>query len=299
MSQTPLLVRQLNAQRARGEAPFAIFTDLDCTFVVEGNAAAADAAGQLFEQAAAADWPLIAITGRGSARLQRELAQGVLPPFSALIGAAGTEILLRQGASSYIPDKTYATQMRRLFSRSSVLRTAKQLISDHSGANLCLQPGVAELYKVSLHFLAASHKACADIAAPFRQAFPKLKIIICEEIYYNAKHRQGPRRYNLDIVPANKSDAVRYLMDAYGIQCGLVAGDSGNDVDALLMPGLAGVLVGGHRPEAAHALAAHAAASDIFIDTDPARVGAQSILHVLDMLPTRAGTAQRPVAPKS
>src|SRR5205085_10247622 len=92
-------LRQLTAaQRARHERLFGIFTDLDGTLIAPGGQPYTDAIVAL---AASRDWPLVAMTGRDSARVLAEIDRGELPRFSAVICAVGTEIWLLQNGGSY------------------------------------------------------------------------------------------------------------------------------------------------------------------------------------------------------
>jgi HAD superfamily hydrolase (TIGR01484 family) len=298
-SEQATLVAQLAAQRSRGAKPTAIFTDLDGTFVVQGNGAATQSAAELFHLTQARDYPIIAVTGRDTARLLSEIQNSELPRFNAVIGAVGTEILL-QYDNAYKPDTMFQTQLRHRYNRRQVLARTSDLVrwmhEHHPDAHLELQAKAhAEPFKVSLHFTAESKSAFTSVAEPFKQAFSGLKVIVSEEIYHNQAYPGKQKKYNLDILPVSKSDAIRYLMNAYGITQGIVAGDSGNDVDALLVPGLVGVLVGGHKDEARESLQTHfpravpgkfhkKGSKHIFIDTDTKRAGAQSILHVLEHL---------------
>ncbi|HEX7963684.1 MAG TPA: HAD-IIB family hydrolase [Candidatus Saccharimonadales bacterium] len=273
----PVITQLLAKQHVHNGTYQAIFTDLDGTFVVEGSAAAAKAAAQLVQRAHINSWPLIAMTGRGSERLLHELHSGILPAFSALISAGGSEILLRRG-DAYEPDALYAERMHRLFDRSQVLQTAKRLATSAGGHfKLKLDSELVEAHKVTYCFLAARPAEIEQVRDMFQSTFQKLKISVCEDIYYLPADG-APQRYTLDILPAGKGDAIRYLMQAYGITGGIVAGDSGNDVDALQVPGLQAVLVGNHQPTAQAALAG----TDVFIDS-PDRIGAQSILHAIDI----------------
>lgn len=277
MNEVPVITQLLAKQHVHNGTYQAIFTDLDGTFVVEGSAAAAKAAAQLVKRARINSWPLIAMTGRGSERLLQELRQGILPAFSALISAGGSEILLRRG-DIYELDAVYAERMGRLFDRSQVLQIAKSLAaSAGTHFKLKLESKLVEAHKVTFCFLAASPAEIEQIHDMFQTAFQTLKISVCEDIYY-LPAVGAPQRYTLDILPAGKGDAIRYLMQTYGITGGIVAGDSGNDVDALQVPGLRAVLVGNHQPTARAALKG----TDVLIDT-PDRIGAQSILHAIDI----------------
>lgn len=316
--QRPVLATQLAAQRQRGEAPVAIFTDLDGTFVVPGNPRATAAAAELFRHTQTKNYPIIAVTGRNTARVLAEIQRGDLPPFNAIIGAVGTEIVL-QYTNRYQPDTEFHTQLQAIYDRRQVLSKAIQLLhtgnADYPNAQLQLQqPEVERAFleasgpapdplKISLYFLASLDTDLASIEKLFIQAFPNLKIITSADMYYSAPSPAAPKRYNLDILPASKSDAIRYVMHTYGVKRGIVAGDSGNDIDALLVPGLTAVLVGGHSKGVRTALAGHlpgisAASSNmlhqavgdkhLFIDTSTTRAGAQSILLVLEHLSTQS-----------
>lgn len=107
-------------------------------------------------------------------------------------------------------------------------------------------------YKISFYFFSKQGQL-DEVSKIFADKFPDQKIIICEEISYNSKlsSENELKKYCLDIVPFTKGDAVNYLLKVTGINRGIVAGDSGNDVDMLLeSKNLNGVLVGGYKKEA-------------------------------------------------
>ena len=59
------------------------------------------------------------------------------------------------------------------------------------------------------------------------------------------------KKYCLDVLPLTKAGAVDYLTRIASIKKGVVAGDSGNDVNMLLESGtMNAVLVGGYKKEA-------------------------------------------------
>lgn len=293
-----LLAAQVAAQRRRGDVPAAIFTDLDGTFVVDGNDIAGQAAEAVRQRADAAEWPLIAVSGRDMPRLLREVAAEELPPFSALVGAVGTEIYLRVG-NTYKSDQQYAALLAKKYDREQVLATLPTALASFP-ARYAATPQTGKPYepfKVSFWFHLADPAQINEVLAITQRFYPQHKLIASDGIIYNALHSKAKtRRYNMDIVPASKSDALQYLMRTYGIERGIVAGDSGNDIDALLVPGLVAVLVGGHQPEARNGLLAahphlplgtfHTAGPDkhILIDTHPARLGPESILLAIDFL---------------
>jgi HAD superfamily hydrolase (TIGR01484 family) len=298
MTHTPpaLLELQLAAQRKRGELPAAIFTDLDGTFVVEGGDAAKAAAEAVFQRAQTADWPLIAVSGRSTFRVTGEVQRGELPPFSAIVAAVGTEISLWQGGR-YVPDMQYAARLAPLYEQKEVEQLSRQVaatLPKKYGVYQHKKP-VVEPFKMSFRFEAPTAKDIVTVMEPFQQAFPQLKLILCEDLWYNLAHKGEPKHYNIDIVPASKSDAIKYLMEKHGIGRGIMAGDSGNDIDALLVPGLIAVLVGGHLPEAHDALRREYPGAPLgtwhqhgdkhlYIDTHPARLGPESILLAMDYL---------------
>jgi len=88
------------------------------------------------------------------------------------------------------------------------------------------------------------------------------------------------KKYCLDILATTKSGAVQYLRQLLGITRGIIAGDSGNDVDMLLESSpLTAVLVGGYEPYARSAIEA-AANHGVYVDQDLKRQAAESILWV-------------------
>jgi HAD superfamily hydrolase (TIGR01484 family) len=225
------------AQRARGEEPFAIFTDLDGTFVSEGTQHISD---DVVAAAAKRDYPLIAMTGRESTRVLAEIDRGELPMFSAIITGVGTEIRVLHGRE-YQPDERYHKRMANAFDKPTVLVNAQAIVQKASPVlHLKFQERAAdEPFRVSLQCIAALQADALQAAEQFKHAFPAHKIILSEDIY----KKDG---YNLDIVPAGKDDAVRFIMDKYGFVRGLIAGDSENDLDALAIPELTAIWVEGH-----------------------------------------------------
>jgi HAD superfamily hydrolase (TIGR01484 family) len=225
------------AQRARGDVPFAIFTDLDGTFVSNGTRHISD---DVVAAAAKCDYPLIAMTGRESARVLAEIDRGELPMFSAIIAAVGTEIWVLHGRE-YQPDEKYRKKIAASYDKPAVLVLAQTIVRAAAPAlKLHFQEKKEpEPFKVSLSFTSSTEAESAKLAETFKHALPDYKIIVSEDIY-----KKGS--YNLDIVPAGKDDAVRHVMDTYGFPRGLIAGDSENDLDALAIPQLTSIWVEDH-----------------------------------------------------
>jgi hydroxymethylpyrimidine pyrophosphatase-like HAD family hydrolase len=107
-------------------------------------------------------------------------------------------------------------------------------------------------FKISFHFFASSDREIDTVMGAIAEMFPSQKIVMCGEIGHNATVQEGqPLKYCVDIVAATKADAVNYLTRILDIKKGVVAGDSGNDVDMLLnSDNMDAVLVGGYKSEA-------------------------------------------------
>lgn len=278
----------------------ALITDIDNTLYRAGHDGAMKAAWNLHGKAANAPYPIIAVTGGDYDQLVRgRLESKELPVLDVLVTSVGTEIryLLPNGA--YQKDQVYEKKLKDTgYDRLFVVKKAHQLIVEEmaNGAEVMFQNPTEEAkylatpdltylpYKVGLHFFAEDNDD--HIANRFKHQFPGLKIIVCEEINHNAtlKPSDKHKKYCLDIMPATKADAVNYLIEKLRLDQGVVAGDSGNDIDMLLETpkSFVAVAVGGHKAELKAALDAHKAANKnhkpIFIDTDDNRMAAQTLL---------------------
>lgn len=291
----------LQTQVSAGRKRSALITDIDNTWYRADDQDAVQAAWELRERASAAPYPIIAVTGAGFNELVwRRIKSGELPRPEVLVSGVGSDIRFLSSENSFIKDEEYDAQLRETgFRRSEVLLAIKGLLPRlrADGAEISFQEPEKEAacldnhdpdyqpYKVSLHFL-ADEAGVQSTAVVFGREFPRFKIVICEEIYHNAALPSDAlrKKYCLDVVAANKAFAVNYLTKKLGLERGVVAGDSGNDIDMLLDTPVSfmAVAVGGHKLELKAALEAHKAAKKtqklILIDTHGERLGAQTLL---------------------
>ncbi|OQA03656.1 MAG: Sucrose-6F-phosphate phosphohydrolase [bacterium ADurb.Bin400] len=158
-------------------------------------------------------------------------------------------------------------------------------------------------FKISFHFYAAKPETVAMIERLASSIFPNHYTIICEEIGYNRglPAKTSIRKYCLDVVAATKSTAVRYISTLTGVSEGIVAGDSGNDVDMLLENSkFHAVLVGGATSEAVSEIEKRLASKtkgsvykmvgrngttkSCYVERDPKRMGPESIIEAVKAL---------------
>lgn len=298
----------LRQQEKAGRKRSALITDIDNTFYRADHEGAVQAAWDLRKKATAAPYPIIAVTGNGFEVVQQRL-QNELPGFEVIIGSVGTEIWFLLPDGTFKKDDVYEKQLQALgYDRKSIVQSASQLIKSMSkkGAEIDFQDHTKEVaylenpspeylpYKVSLHFFAEDPE---DIGETFEREFSNHKIVVCEEIHYNATLSPNERRkkYCLDIMAATKSDAANYIIKRLDLEQGVVAGDSGNDIDMLLeTPGsFVAVAVGGHKSELGVALEKYApkrttgvsyiGQKPVFIDKTERRA-AQTLLLLHDYL---------------
>jgi hydroxymethylpyrimidine pyrophosphatase-like HAD family hydrolase len=281
-------------------APFAIFSDLDGTLTAPHNPHAARDLAKLVAFVQEHGWPLIAVSGQRCRDTIDRVLAGRLPKFAAVIGTVGTELRLLQPNGRYAADEEYSAWVRRHgYDRQYVAERVQSLLDtarlrlpvarldwqypEEEEKFLAGEPATFEYYKVSCHFFASSAEEVAGVARLFEDAFPSFQIVTCEEIDHNRSlHAGEPRKFCLDVVPVAKASAVNYVIETYAIGAGLVAGDSGNDVDMLLdTPGsFVGVLVAGHTEEARARIQSRALprGKQMVIDTSSVHTPPQSIL---------------------
>lgn len=290
----------LQAQSKAGRKRCALITDIDDTLYRADHDGAVKAAWDLRDKATNTPYPIIAVTGGDYEQLVRaRLESKELPILDVLVTSVGTEIRYPMPDNSYEKDEEYDRLLKASgYDRLAILGKLQAVLTDlrQAGNEIDFQEPQAEAvylkkpdpsylpYKVSLHFFADDDGR--SIAQVFKQAFPALKIVVAEEIHHNATLApdQTYKKYCLDIMPATKADAVNYLIKKLALDQGVVAGDSGNDIDMLLETpkSFVAVAVGGHKDELKAALHAHKVANkdhkQIFIDTDDNRMAAQTLL---------------------
>ena len=260
--------RKLSKQEEAGEDSKALFSDIDNTFYREEQKGAMV---RVIEGAAERSIPLVSVTGNGYEGVRQRIEKGELPYFDVIVGAVGTEIwVLREdeNGKAYHQDTDYEKMLKEFgYERRDIAEKGASLIGRmgevHPDAKLDFQEPVQEKqwlegeeidrqpYKVSFYFF-ANESSLDVIAKEISGQYPEHVVTICEEIHYNKTIEEGQdKKYCVDILPISKGGAVTYVSKVLGIKQGLVAGDSGNDVDMLVKTGaLNSALVGGYKPEA-------------------------------------------------
>lgn len=257
-----ILTRQYH-EKKRGVV---LFTDIDKTFYRAGKEAATK---KLTQRAHEQLWPIVTLTGNSYEGVMAMIGKNILPYFDIIVGSAGTEIwVLHQtedGTLAYEKDRIFESlQTNSKFNRQQIVIEAHTMIADfkekHPEWQFDFQsPEQAELatatsqpFKVSFYFFASTAQAM-KIHEQVKSYFLGQTILMCEEMNHNSQlPADAPiKKYCVDIVSSSKGKALQYICNLLGISEGLVAGDSGNDVDMLLsQQGLDSVLVGGYSDEA-------------------------------------------------
>lgn len=297
---TTAVEADLPTQSKAGRKRSALVTDIDNTLYRAGHKDAVQAAWDLRAKASEAPYPIIAVTGGDYEQLVRaRIENHELPVLDVLVTSVGTEIRYLLADGTYQKDEGYDKLLQDTgYDRLAVVKRAQELFTAETarGREVMFQDPEAEAvyiakpdrsylpYKVGLHFFANDEGK--EMASIFRSEFKDLKIVVCEEINYNTtlKPSEKRKKFCLDIMPATKADAVNYLIKKFNIEQGVVAGDSGNDIDMLLETpkSFVAVAVGGHKTELKHALETNKANNKnhkpIFIDADDRRLAAQTLL---------------------
>lgn len=163
----------------------------------------------------------------------RSLIEGrVLPPADYLIGSVGTEIHNVRAARA-------ESAFTRLFERRWDARRIEAILG--ATPRVAPQPRARfHVHKSSWYARGASSKTIADIGRRLRDAGLDVQVIYSSRLY-------------LDIIPrlAGKGRSLAWLCSKLGVPlgCTVVAGDSGNDADMFLLPGVKRMIVGNARPE--------------------------------------------------
>ena len=250
-------------QEKRNE-PFRVaFTDIDNTFFRPDRQSASEA---LFNEATSNEYPIIAVTGVGIPRTIERINEGELPPFQIIAGSTGTEIVVLNkidGKLVYKRDEAYQSSLKDSYDKPDVaVRTKEVLLKFKEDQDLNLiyakhepnqqtlesSPAKIDPHKISFNFHAHAEELKPFIEE-FSKNFPGESIVVSEDINSHPAPNER-QRYNLDVVAATKAVAVNYLIDLLGVQEGIIAGDTGNDLDMLIdVPKLTAVVVGGARNE--------------------------------------------------
>ena len=264
------LMETLSVQRERNEKTTALFTDIDNTFYKAGKE---NAMAYLTEKAKEGNVPIIAVTGNDFNGVHKRIESGELPHFQVIAGSVGTEIWVlhksEDGKYEYKKDEYFEKLLTEGgFEREELVKKSLDLIKELSvkspesrfdfqipeieSAWLADKTAKCQSFKISFYFF-ADRQSLEQISKMAQEYFPSQSVIICEEINYNStlSPDEVVKKYCLDVLPIAKGDTVNYLSKLSDIQQGIVAGDSGNDVEMLLHSGsLNSVLVGGYKPEA-------------------------------------------------
>lgn len=264
------LNRMLNLQRENTGQAMALFTDIDDSFFLPGDPEESKA---LFDEAGEQNYPVIADTGNQIQVVRDRIASGELPEFQAVCSSVGSQIWVLKsdetGERSYVPDSKYREKVLATgFDRKEVAALAENEIEVYSQSDpdlkLSFQWPIEEReflegghylenqeFKVSLQFESDLEKMY-DVKNKFHEIFPRAKVSVCEI----KKIDEQKNLYFMDILAADKADAINYLCEELGIDVGMVAGDSGNDIAMLsnTYANVHSVLVGSHKPEAYNAI---------------------------------------------
>ena len=186
-----------------------------------------------------------------------------------------------------------------------------------SSERIHVQPGTLDgrhrgSNKIAFYFYATNLEYRDQTEEQFKQIVRPygLQVVCCEEKDANSAARRhpdiaplvaqnsAPLKYCLDIVPFTKGDAIRYFSEYVQKQVTEIAlesnlprprvevwacGDSGNDLPLMSAPAVDRVvIVGGASGELIRASKPlREAGKEVFVDTDPARLGPASILAAL------------------
>jgi hydroxymethylpyrimidine pyrophosphatase-like HAD family hydrolase len=313
MYENTLFMKMVEARKARGLKPEALCADIDHSFWVRGMEAKMAA---LFEWLNVRHIPTALISGVDVPGIIRRIEAGELSKAQAIAGAVGTQLYFLNEKGVYEPDTRFEQQLIDLgFVRLELLKDAMMMVEElkvlHSEWRFDFQEPEREQayltkpdptqtkFKISLYY-SGDPSTTKKIVREVQARFPKLRVVTCEEINYNSRLKPGetPRKYCLDLLPVTKADVVKYLAEKFGLEQGVVAGDSGNDTDMLknAPKGFVSALVGGAKPEAVAEIDAHAPKRGgkrnfrkatnggiVYVEASD-RIGPESIQHAFEVL---------------
>ncbi|MBD3244580.1 MAG: hypothetical protein GF335_01155 [Candidatus Moranbacteria bacterium] len=284
---TPLLEKLNNQKKLNPNTkPHIVFSDYDWTFKREGMLEETNINQELADQAMV---PTIIVSGRNRRELLRHIIKDGFKLPEAISSSVGTELWilkktltkdqekeilkeenLDQVLDLYEADPGYEKNLiSKGYDKKSVLEKSRKMLDkiykNHPNWNLGFQPNQEMVndngetidlntLKVSFNFyLPEDEKDESEfqekVASEVARFFPEVKIIVCSDDFIGEKPGKKVR-FNLDLLPVGKDYVVKYMREHFGTE-GLVAGDSGNDLEMLLYSGApASVLVGGSKPEA-------------------------------------------------
>lgn len=271
--------------------------------------------------------PTAYVTGNSIDVVLDRIKQSQLPAASIIISAVGTEIWFKANSDpsdlKYIQDEVYSQMLKGRYYRRFIVEDAFKFVDDLYEAdlkadgdiyNLVLQKAEEEKqflrdgttpegqsFKVSFTFFASRDEMLKRVQEDALIRFPGQRVIICEELNHNSQMSPTDKRkkYNLDVLPVTKAEAVNYVSAALGADCTIVAGDSGNDFEMLTESGDVAIIVGNARPELRNPIrnmfskwekglyhkTKERGRSKIYVDdTGTNRVGPESIEHAMRVL---------------
>lgn len=265
------LIMMLDKQADSGEPETALCVDIDNTFHKKGYE---EAMRQLTQNANEHHIPIIAVTGNGFEGVLTRINSRELPPFAGIAGAVGTELWILHrndatGRMTYKKDTFFEnTLCEAVYNRLEIVKKSERMIKELSitrpnwqlnfqqpeneAAFLKNQTTPHQPFKTSFHFFSSSAEI-DTVGKEMHARFPANYIVICEEINHNRTLAENApiRKYCIDILPIGKAGVITYLSKLVGIKQGIVAGDSGNDIEMLTKTNVfSPVLVGGHTAEA-------------------------------------------------
>lgn len=264
------LLAMRDAQEQAGEPFTVLFTDLDDTLYHVDSPASSHELAVLAERD---HIPIIGVTGGDIAYVERRIAEGSFPYLQAVATETGTQIWVltstELGERRYRQDLSYEQRMfERGFNRSALVQQADAWMTAVNGTDESFELDFYERelemkfldgasverprFSIGCHFYASSPETFEALSLAAAEAFSGHSVVISEDSHFSQQaDPSDPRRmYCVFIVSTTKAGAVRYLTNTLGIQSGMVAGDSGNDLDMLTHSSrFTGVVVGGAKRE--------------------------------------------------
>lgn len=211
--------------------------------------------------------PIIAVSGRNFDLITqgepggKNYSEERFPLFDAIISSVGTEISIRKKDGVYVKESTFDSYIRETvkYDRDEIYALSQKVIASvnegHDRPILRFQDhdadpneGQKQPYKISFNFN-ESGMTQDEIKRKFQEELTATgRDMINVVVSTDGPPVDGINRYCIDLVPVTKADAVSYLASKFCC-LGVVSGDSGNDSDAILSAGEAGIMVGNRAPE--------------------------------------------------
>lgn len=265
-------LKMIREQEKNKRHTVALFADIDNT--LKRKKGDRDRASEvLFRDLQRENYPIIAVTGNHFSVIEKRIQSRELPYYQIIAGAVGTEIFVlceENEKKLYKKDREWEEILRaKGYDRLELAKKAEEMIEDLKEKNPewqlnfqwpkkekeCIKENSLgdSPYKLSFHAFASSEASLEALKTEVLGYFLGQRAIFCEEIDYNGTMKEGDnnKKYNIDVLPATKADAVDYIVDKIGVDFKVVAGDSGNDIEMILRGGEKGigVVVGGSKPE--------------------------------------------------